>query len=46
MAIQNAMLETRLGIDEKLAGDIAIAIEKQVEKSERLINVEDLQGFG
>ncbi len=43
IAIENAMLETRLGIDSKLAEHIAGAIEKQVEKSERLINVEDLQ---
>ncbi len=42
-AIENAMLETKAGIDSKLAGDIASAIEKQVERSERLINVEDLQ---
>ena len=42
-AIENAMLETKAGIDSKLAGDIAAAIEKQVEKSERMTNVEDLQ---
>ena len=42
-AIENAMLETKAGVDSKLSGDIALAIEKQVEKSERIINVEDLQ---
>ena len=42
-AIKNAMLETKTGIDEKLARDIALAIEKQVEKSTRTVNVEDLQ---
>ncbi len=42
-AIENAMLETRIGVDSKLAGEIAAAIEKQVEKSERMTNVEDLQ---
>jgi ribonucleoside-diphosphate reductase alpha chain/ribonucleoside-triphosphate reductase len=42
-AIENAMLETKAGVDSVLAGDIAMAIEKQVERSERLINVEDIQ---
>lgn len=42
-AIQNAMLETTVGIDEKLAEDISIAIEKQVERSQRRVNVEDIQ---
>lgn len=42
-AIENAMLETKAGIDSALAGDIAAAIEKQVERSERTINVEDIQ---
>ena len=42
-AIENAMHETRLGVDEGLAGGIASAIEKQVERSTRVINVEDLQ---
>lgn len=42
-AILNAMLETKRGVDDKLAGDIADAIEKQVERSERKINVEDIQ---
>lgn len=42
-AIENAMLETKAGVDEILAGDIAAAIEKQVERSERMIKVEDLQ---
>ena len=38
-AILNAMLETTEGMDEKLAGDISQAIEKQVEKSQRTVNV-------
>ena len=42
-AIMNAMLETKKGADEKLAGDIAEAIEKQAERSERKVNVEDIQ---
>jgi ribonucleoside-diphosphate reductase alpha chain/ribonucleoside-triphosphate reductase len=42
-AIENAMLETKTGVDVLLAGDIAAAIEKQVERSERMIKVEDLQ---
>ncbi|WP_130864038.1 ribonucleoside-triphosphate reductase, adenosylcobalamin-dependent [Bacilliculturomica massiliensis] len=42
-AIENAMMETRLGVDSTLAGGIAAAIEKQVERSERTVNVEDLQ---
>ena len=42
-AILNAMLETTEGMDEKLAGDISQAIEKQVEKSQRTVNVEDIQ---
>lgn len=42
-AILNAMLETKQGVDEKLAGDIAAAIEKQATRSERKINVEDIQ---
>jgi len=42
-AIENAMMETKAGIDSVLAGNIAAAIEKQVERSERMINVEDLQ---
>ncbi len=41
-AILNAMLETKDGINEKLAGDIADKIEKQVERSERKVHVEDL----
>ena len=43
IAIQNAMQETKDGIDEKLAGDIAERIEKQVERSERKVHVEDIQ---
>lgn len=42
-AILNAMLETKAGIDDKLADDIAEAIRKQTERSERKINVEDIQ---
>ena len=42
-AIEKAMQETRLGVDESLSGGIAAAIEKQVERSNRLIKVEDLQ---
>lgn len=42
-AIENAMMETRLGVESKLAEGIASAIEKQVEKSERRVNVEDVQ---
>lgn len=42
-AILNAMLETKGGIDETLAGSIAEAIEKQVDRSERRVHVEDIQ---
>lgn len=42
-AIEHAMAETRLGIDSALAQSIAEAIESQVERSERVVNVEDLQ---
>jgi adenosylcobalamin-dependent ribonucleoside-triphosphate reductase len=42
-AILNAMLETKQGIDDKLAGTIASAIGKQVERSVRDIHVEDIQ---
>lgn len=42
-AIEKAMQETRLGVDANLSGGIAAAIEKQVERSNRLIKVEDLQ---
>jgi len=42
-AIENAMKETKAGVDSALAGEIAAAIEKQVERSERTINVEDIQ---
>lgn len=42
-AIENAMMETKAGVDSVLAGNIASAIEKQVDRSERLIRVEDLQ---
>ena len=42
-AIEKAMQETRLGVDEHLSAGIAEAIEKQVERSKRLVKVEDLQ---
>ena len=42
-AILNAMLETKGGINDKLADDIADAISKQVERSERNVHVEDIQ---
>ena len=42
-AIENAMLETTEGIDGQLAESIVSQIEKQVKKSDRDINVEDLQ---
>ncbi|WP_324824426.1 ribonucleoside-triphosphate reductase, adenosylcobalamin-dependent [Sinanaerobacter sp. ZZT-01] len=42
-AIENAMMETRFGVDSALAQSISSAIFKQVEKSERRINVEDIQ---
>lgn len=42
-AIEKAMQETRLGVDENLSKGISAAIEKQVERSARLIKVEDLQ---
>jgi adenosylcobalamin-dependent ribonucleoside-triphosphate reductase len=42
-AILNAMMETKAGIDEKLSDDIAESIFKQVERSERRVNVEDIQ---
>ena len=42
-AILNAMLETKGGIDETLATTIADAIEKQVDRSERRVHVEDIQ---
>lgn len=42
-AILNAMLETKSGINEKLADDITDAINKQVERSDRNVHVEDIQ---
>lgn len=42
-AIENAMLETTEGIDAELAENIVSQIQKQVEKSEWDVNVEDLQ---
>lgn len=42
-AIEKAMLETKDGIDEELAGDIALAIEGQVAEAEQEVHVEDLQ---
>ena len=42
-AIENAMMETKDGLDSKLAQSITAAIEKQISRSERRINVEDIQ---
>ena len=42
-AIEKAMQETRIGVDENLSKGIAAAIEKQVDRSTRVIKVEDLQ---
>lgn len=42
-AIENAMLETTEGVDAQLAAGIVAAIERQVEKSERDVDVEDIQ---
>lgn len=42
-AIENAMMETKDGMDSKLAQSITAAIEKQISRSERRINVEDIQ---
>ncbi|MDR1069154.1 MAG: ribonucleoside-triphosphate reductase, adenosylcobalamin-dependent, partial [Clostridiales Family XIII bacterium] len=42
-AIVNAMLETTDGVDEILASDIVVEIGKQVERSSRDVNVEDIQ---
>ena len=42
-AIENAMMETAKGVDEKLSAGIASAIEHQVEKANRMIHVEDIQ---
>ncbi len=42
-AIEHAMMETRLGVDSALAQSIADSIAKQVERSQRTVNVEDLQ---
>lgn len=42
-AILNAMLETKTGVDDKLAGDIADAIEGQVKRADRKVHVEDIQ---
>jgi ribonucleoside-diphosphate reductase alpha chain/ribonucleoside-triphosphate reductase len=42
-AIVNAMLETTDGADEQLASSIAAEIGKQVERSSRDVNVEDIQ---
>ncbi|MDR2356120.1 MAG: ribonucleoside-triphosphate reductase, adenosylcobalamin-dependent [Clostridiales Family XIII bacterium] len=43
LAIENAMAETPRGADGELAENIARAIEKQIEKSDRPVHVEDLQ---
>jgi ribonucleoside-diphosphate reductase alpha chain/ribonucleoside-triphosphate reductase len=42
-AIQNAMLETTDGVDQKLAADIAAAIEKNLERRAYDVDVEDIQ---
>ncbi|MDR0817685.1 MAG: ribonucleoside-triphosphate reductase, adenosylcobalamin-dependent [Clostridiales Family XIII bacterium] len=42
-AIENAMLETTEGVDSQLADSIAAQIEKQVERSSRDVDVEDIQ---
>jgi len=42
-AIENAMMETPGGVDENLSSGIAAAIERQIEKTSRLIHVEDIQ---
>jgi adenosylcobalamin-dependent ribonucleoside-triphosphate reductase len=42
-AILNAMLETKDGIDEKLADNISQSIAKHVDRTGRKINVEDIQ---
>jgi len=44
-AIEKAMMETKEGVNVKLAQDIALGIEKQVLKAERKINVEEIQDF-
>jgi ribonucleoside-diphosphate reductase alpha chain/ribonucleoside-triphosphate reductase len=43
LAIENAMSETPRGVDGELAERIAREIEKQIERSDRPIHVEDLQ---
>ncbi len=42
-AILNAMLETKAGINDKLAGDIAESIAGQIKHSGRKVHVEDIQ---
>lgn len=42
-AIEKAMQETRLGIDVGLSSGIAEAIQRQVEKADKPVHVEDLQ---
>ncbi len=42
-AILNAMLETKAGIDDRLAGDIAETIAGQVKHGGRKVHVEDIQ---
>ncbi|MDR1571894.1 MAG: ribonucleoside-triphosphate reductase, adenosylcobalamin-dependent [Clostridiales Family XIII bacterium] len=42
-AIENAMMETPGGVDDRLSGGIAALIEKQVEKADEAVHVEDLQ---
>jgi ribonucleoside-diphosphate reductase alpha chain/ribonucleoside-triphosphate reductase len=43
LAIEKAMMETPLGMDEGLAENIARAIEGRIEKTDRSVHVEDLQ---
>ncbi|MDR1135719.1 MAG: ribonucleoside-triphosphate reductase, adenosylcobalamin-dependent [Clostridiales Family XIII bacterium] len=43
LAVENAMMETPGGIDEKLSWDIAAEIGRQIEKAERVVHVEDIQ---
>lgn len=43
VAIENAMKETKEGVEVQLAEDIAKAIEVQADKSDMPVNVEDLQ---
>jgi len=42
-AIENAMTETKAGVDHKLAEEITAAIEKRIQKTDRNVNVEEIQ---